>query len=202
MQSRPFRAIDGYRKPAASRNRRAHAHLAFLTLALSLLCAGCSLTMNIPGFGDTEEETTASVTPAQASTFAIPLDEEDWRRANAALSLAVDPQGAGLPVNWDNPASKKHGRFEPTGGLSLVGNTVCRPFRALIIQKPNEKLAAREVMHEGQACRTGPGEWAMRDVKPLGQVAGGKDNELKLPKASPAILQGAPPPVSTPARRD
>lgn len=200
MESRPVQAHDGYRKPPALRNRRARAHLAFLSLALALLSSGCALTMNIPGFGGAEEETTASVTPVQVTTFAIPLDDEDWRRANAALSLAVDPQGAGLPVNWDNPASKKHGRFEPTGGLAVVGNTVCRPFRALVAQKPHERLAAREVAHEGQACRTGPGEWAMRDVKPLGQIASNTDSEQKLPKASPAMLQGTSPAPATTRR--
>ncbi len=199
MESRPVRAIDGYRKPTASRNRRARAQLAFLSLALALLSSGCSLTMNIPGFGDTEDETTGSISPPQSATFAIPLDDEDWRRANAALSLAVDPQGAGLPVNWDNPASKRHGRFEPTGGLAVVGNTVCRPFRAMVMQKPHEKIVAREVTHEGQACRTGPSEWAMRDVKPVGQFASSREQELKLPKATPAMLQAMPP---APPRRD
>ncbi len=193
MESRPVRAIDGYRKPTASRNRRARAQLAFLSLALALLSSACSLTMNIPGFGGAEEETTASIAPAQSAIFAIPLDDEDWRRANAALSLAVDPQGAGLPVNWDNPASRRSGRFEPTGALALVGHTVCRPFRALVMQKAHEKIAAREVTHEGQACRTGPSEWAMRDVKPLGHLASSRDQEFKLPKASPAMLQATPP---------
>jgi hypothetical protein len=202
VESRPVRAIDGYRKPTASRNRRARAQLAFLSLALALLSAGCSLTMNIPGFGGAEEETTASVSPPHASAFAIPLDEEDWRRANAALSLAVDPQGAGLPVSWDNPASRRHGLFEPAGGLAVVGNTVCRPFRALVVQKQHEKIVPREVAHEGQACRTGPGQWAMRDVKPLGQLASAREADFGLPKASPAMFQANPvaPPRAAPRR--
>ncbi len=201
MGSRPVRAIDGYRKPAASRNRRARAQLAFLWLALAMMSSACSLTMNIPGFGGDEEETTAGIAPAHVSVFAIPLDEEDWRRANAALSLAVDPQGAGLPVNWDNPASKRHGRFEPAGSLAVVGNTVCRPFRALVVQKPLDKIASREVTHEGQACRTGPGEWAMRDMKPSGQVAGAKEADFKLPKAIPAMWQASPAAATPPAAR-
>lgn len=185
------------------RNRRARAQRAFLALALSMLASGCALTWNIPGFGE-EDETTASITPVRTATFAIPLDDEDWRRANAALSLAVDPQGAGLPVNWDNPASKRQGRFEPTGALALVGNTVCRPFRALVVQKPDLRSIAREVSHEGQACRVGPSEWAMRDVKPLGQTAHVRDVDQALPKASPAMLQGlaTPPAVPVSPRRE
>lgn len=199
MQLRSVRAHDGYRKPTASRNRRARAQRAFLALALALLTSGCALTMSIPGFGGADDETTASINTTPVAAFAIPLDEEDWRRASAALTLAVDPQGAGLPVNWDNPASKKHGRFEPTGGLAVIGNTICRPFRAFVAQKPHEKLAAREVMHQGQACRTGPGEWAMRDVKPSGQVARAEDAEQKLPKAGSSMLPGA---SAAPQRRE
>jgi surface antigen len=199
VQLRPVRAQDGYRKPTASRNRRARAQRAFLALALALLTTGCALTMSIPGFGGADDETTASINPTPVAVFAIPLDDEDWRRANAALTLAVDPQGAGLPVNWDNPASKKHGRFEPTGGLAVIGNTVCRPFRALVAQKPHDKLAAREVTHQGQACRTGPGEWAMRDVKPSGQATAERDTEQKLPKASPSMLPSA---SAVPQRRE
>lgn len=184
MLSRSGRFVEGYRKAAALRNRRARAQFAFLSLALALLSSGCSLTMNLTGFSS-DEETTASVTP-QVSVFPAPLDEEDWRRVNAALSLAVDPQGAGLPVNWDNPASKRRGSFEQSGALAVVGHTICRPFKAKIVD------GLKESQHIGQACRTGPGEWAMRDVKPAGAVAIAKEAEQKLPKAVPAMLQSPP----------
>jgi surface antigen len=182
--SRPGWVVEGYRKEAASRNRRARAQFAFLSLAIALLASGCSLTMNLTGFSG-EEETTASLAP-QASVFPVPLDDEDWRRVNAALALAVDPQGAGLPVNWDNPSSKKRGSFEQSGTLAIVGHTLCRPFKAKLVD------GLKESLHVGQACRTGPGEWAMRDVKPAGMVASGKDGDQKLPPAVPAILHSPP----------
>jgi len=185
--SRPGRVVEGYRKGAQSRNRRARAQFAFLSLAIALLASGCSLTMNLTGFSG-EEETTASIAP-QTSVFPVPLDDEDWRRVNAALALAVDPQGAGLPVNWDNPASKKRGSFEQSGALALVGHTLCRPFKAKLVD------GLKESQHIGQACRMGPGEWAMRDVKPAGLVASSGEASQKLPPAVPAILQ-------TPPRRD
>lgn len=184
MPSRPGWVVEGYRKGAASRNRRARAQFAFLSLAIALMASGCSLTMNLTGFSG-EEETTASVTP-QASVFPVPLDDEDWRRVNAALALAVDPQGAGLPVNWDNPSSKKRGSFEQSGTIAIVGHTLCRPFKAKLVD------GVKESQHVGQACRTGPGEWAMRDVKPAGMVASGKEGDHKLPPAVPAILHSPP----------
>lgn len=140
--------------------------------------------MNLAGFSS-EEETTASVAP-QASVFPVPLDDEDWRRVNAALALAVDPQGAGLPVNWDNPSSKKRGSFEQSGAIAIVGHTLCRPFKARLVD------GAKESQHVGQACRTGPGEWAMREVKPAGLVASFREADQKLPAAVPAMLQSPP----------
>lgn len=187
MLSRPVWVVEGYRKGAASRNRRARAQFAFLSLAIALFSTGCSLTMNLAGFSS-EEETTASIAP-QTSVFPVPLDDEDWRRVNAALSLAVDPQGAGLPVNWDNPASKRRGSFEQSGTLAIVGHTICRPFKARIVD------GLKESQHVGQACRTGPSEWAMRDVKPAGAALATKESEHKIPPAVPAMLL-------TPQKRD
>lgn len=111
-----------------------------------------------------DPETTASV-PRAASPLDPSLDDEDWRRAQAALSLAVDPQGSGQPVNWDNPSSKRKGSFAAAGNMVLIDNTVCRPFTATIVQGA-AGAPPREIKHSGQACRIGPGEWAMRQVQP------------------------------------
>lgn len=121
---------------------------------------GCSLTMHLASFQN-DPETTATVQRAP-SPLDPSLDDEDWRRAQAALSLAVDPQGSGQPVNWDNPSTKRKGSFAAAGNLVLVENTVCRPFNATVVQMGS---APREVKHSGQACRVGPGEWAMRQIQ-------------------------------------
>jgi hypothetical protein len=110
-----------------------------------------------------DPETTASIS-RPVSPLDPSLDEEDWRRAQAALSLAVDPQGSGQLVNWDNPASKRKGTFSASGNLVLVENTICRPFTATITQGG---IVPRETRHQGQACRIGPGDWALRQVQPL-----------------------------------
>jgi surface antigen len=47
------------------------------------------------------------------SSLAGILDAEDWRRAKAALSTALDPQGNGSLVGWDNPDSGNKGSFTP-----------------------------------------------------------------------------------------
>jgi surface antigen len=154
-------AWTGYMIGGGFRNARPFAFMLGLVSSLPIALGGCSLTMHIASL-QTDPEATASIS-RPASPLDPSLDEEDWRRAQAALSLAVDPQGSGQPVNWDNPATRRKGSFAPAGNLVLVENTICRPFMATISQAGG---AAREIRHQGQACRVGPGEWAMRQIQP------------------------------------
>ena len=50
---------------------------------------------------------------ASPSPLSPELGEEDWRRAKAALAVALDPQGAGARVSWDNPDTDAEGRLHP-----------------------------------------------------------------------------------------
>ncbi|WP_246155660.1 RT0821/Lpp0805 family surface protein [Rhabdaerophilum calidifontis] len=132
--------------------------LAALLLGGPLL-GGCSLVMPLASFHQDAETTGSLASPAAALDPA--LDAEDWRRAQAALALAVDPQGPGQPVNWDNPATRRRGSFAPAGDLVLVEGQVCRPFVATL---GSSLPGTRETRRNGRACRTGPGEWALRSV--------------------------------------
>lgn len=124
---------------------------------------GCNLSFSLGSLMGTQEpEHVGSIARAPSPLDPL-LDAEDWRRAQAALSLAVDPQGLGLPVNWDNPGSKHSGSFAPAGNLTLTADTVCRPFRASIVYAP--KLP--EKRYTGKACRTGPGEWSLEGTPVL-----------------------------------
>jgi surface antigen len=177
-----------YSAAGAPRNRSAVA-LGFGWLLLAPMLGACSLTMHLAAFKE-EPETTASIAnPAAALDPA--LDQEDWRRAQAALSLAVDPQGSGQPVNWDNPSSKRRGSFMPAGDLVLSEGTVCRAFTATIVEtRPQPK----ETRRTGRACRIGPSEWALRtptEVQPASLAAtAGK------PAPAPFALTPGTPPAS------
>lgn len=184
-------APKGYKAAFASSNRLAALARVVLICGAGMAASGCSLTMHLNSFQD-EVETTASITPRTPTRLDPALDDEDWRRAQAALSLAVDPQGPGLPVNWDNPATKRKGTFTPSGDMKLVQDTICRPFTATL-QQPGGK----DSRQTGQACRVGPGEWAMRlDAQPSMPAAPGKkDGEKKdgvgqpLPLPTTSTLQ-------------
>ncbi len=92
------------------------------------------------------------------------LDVEDWRRARAALATALDPQGNGATVAWDNPQSGRKGAFIPVAAPYPVDGQVCRAFIAKI-----EGAEARESV-QGSACRTGgTDDWNVQDVRPFRQ---------------------------------
>jgi surface antigen len=135
-----------------------------------LTLPACSLTLPFQDRGaalQADPEVTGSITPRppartviEASPFSPSLDEEDMRRQRAALSTALDPQGNGGLVRWDNPDSGAKGTFAPIGNAFLVQHDICRVFVTSVLEK------AREDWFQGTACRVMPGEWRMRDVKP------------------------------------
>ena len=190
-------SADRYNARTRLRNRFGMIGMQIVIMGLALSSAGCSLTMHLASL-QADPETTATATVQRAASPLDPsLDEEDWRRAQSALNLAVDPQGSGQPVNWDNPTTKRKGSFAPAGNLVLVENTVCRPFTATLVQAGSGQAALRESRHTGQACRVGPGEWALRQTQPAettakikaGGLNAGKDLDQPLPLPTTSILE-------------
>lgn len=126
-----------------------------LVLAAALV-SGCSIAIPLPGLiGGDDEDITGSIAPADTRPFAPELDREDWRRARAALATALDPQGNGERVAWDNPQSGRHGDVRPAGLAAREEDRLCRLFEA--------QAAGREGSYriEGRACRSKAGEWAI-----------------------------------------
>jgi hypothetical protein len=118
---------------------------------------GCSTAVPLPSF-ISREDVTGSI-PSPPSPLSPALDAEDWRRARSALAVALDPQGNGAPVSWDNPASGAKGVFKPTGNAYVQDGRVCRSFDADI----GGKVPARQV--QGLGCRDKEGDWSVGQVK-------------------------------------
>jgi surface antigen len=142
-----------------------------IILGLSHLGGACSITWPMFSQGGARQadvvQTTASI-PASATRHNLPslsdhLGPEDTRRASGAMALALDPQGNGSPVGWDNGESKSGGRFTPVGGPFLKDDEICRAFLTQI-STPMDKHA-----FQGTACRPSGGEWAIRDLNPWKQ---------------------------------
>ena len=106
-----------------------------------------------------EPSTTSSVKPRAISPLSPDLGEEDWRRAKAALAVALDPQGSGAQVSWDNPDTTLKGTVTPSGQPFVKNDEICRAFLATIAGQGNSSSV------QGTACRPSGGEWTVQDVK-------------------------------------
>jgi hypothetical protein len=107
----------------------------------------------------------ASSSPASLSHEAPPIpapSAQDWPIARLALASALDPQGAGAMVSWENPASGARGAITPVGAIYVADGQTCRAFLADI----GGKAPARRV--QGRGCRDANGQWVVSDLKPFG----------------------------------
>lgn len=169
------------RRPAAStktaplRVGSLAARLAALNLSVCAIgLGGCSISlpmMSSDSKANVDYAPTGSIAKAsapvatpQVAPLSRKLDVEDWRRARAALATALDPQGNGATVAWDNPQSGRKGSFIPVAAPYPVDGQVCRAFIAKI-----DAPDSREVV-QGSACRVGgTDDWDVRDLKPFQQ---------------------------------
>ncbi len=164
-------------------NTRRYRSDAFLSEAIKILAVGmialsagaCSFSFGVAGMDEEEPKTTGSVVSAAATALSPDLNEEDWRRAKAALAVALDPQGPGTQVSWDNPDTNMKGTFTPTGAPFVKNDEVCRAFTAHLSGPSQASL-------QGTACRPSGDEWAIKDLKPA--KADSKETSSKTVKVS------------------
>jgi surface antigen len=136
---------------------------AFAAVAACAL-SGCSIAIPMSGsssamWGGASDDVTGSISKP-TPRLSRKLDAEDLRRATAAMNTALDPQGSGASVNWDNPQTGAKGSFTPMGQAYPLDGKICRAFLASIVaDETQEKL-------EGSACREKTAEWALVGVKP------------------------------------
>ncbi|QBR72755.1 hypothetical protein CU048_07845 [Beijerinckiaceae bacterium] len=107
------------------------------------------------------EDTTGAIPKSPLATL---LDAEDWRRAKAALSTALDPQGNGALVTWENPDSGHKGSFRPVGKAYPSESGICRVFLAEIDRKSDPKSI------QGTACADKQGQWTIAESKPWKKI--------------------------------
>ena len=133
-----------------------------LGLYLGVLLTGCSqpllLFRGTPEPVAAAEPVTTGSIEARPKTFGSDLNGEDWRRAQGALVLALDPQGNGRPVKWDNPDSGMHGSVNPTGLPFVADDQICRNFLASVIGMEKSRFV------RGTGCKPSGGEWTLKRV--------------------------------------
>jgi surface antigen len=133
----------------------------FAAVLAAASCGACSMTFPMSSLVSEEPATTQSVAPRITSPLSPELGEEDWRRAKAAMAVALDPQGSGTQVSWDNPDTAMRGTFTPVGQPFVNSDEICRAFLATVVGQ------ASTASLQGTACRPSGEEWAIKDVKPF-----------------------------------
>lgn len=106
-----------------------------------------------------DEPTVTGSISRRPTSFGSDLGEEDWRRAYAALSVALDPQGNGKPVKWDNPESSLRGSINPTGLPYVAHDLICRDFLASVIAPGRNRFV------RGTGCKPSGGEWELKRIR-------------------------------------
>lgn len=149
------RATDLVRSPVPdNRTRRPARRVALLSAlaAWAASAAGCAVSVPLSGLQGADaptgsvDRTTALLSPA--------LDREDLRRAKAAMAVALDPQGNGARVGWQNPQTGAHGGFAAQGSPFADRDRVCRRFSGEVVP-----AGGAERRLSGSACRDGDGSW-------------------------------------------
>ncbi len=144
----------------------------FSISAVTLCLGGCSWTFlpetasSHKGFNILEDDIqTGSINSSNGETARLKplkdLNEEDWRRAHAALAVALDPHGSKDRVVWDNPETKLKGNFVSEGPPFVKNDEVCRAFKTTISSHEETRNL------QGSACKPSGGEWTIRDIKPV-----------------------------------
>lgn len=143
----------------------------FLAVSAVAFClSGCSWTFlpetasSNKGFNILEDDIqTGSIAPQDGNMGRLKvlkdLNEEDWRRAHAALAVALDPHGSKDRVVWDNPDTKLKGSFLSEGPPFVKNDEVCRDFKTIVSSQEETKNL------QGSACKPSGGEWTIRDIK-------------------------------------
>lgn len=106
------------------------------------------------------EPTSTGSIERRPAVFGNDLGAEDWRRAHAAITVALDPQGNGRPVKWDNPETTFRGAVNPTGLPYVSGDRICRDFLASVITPLRSRFL------RGTGCKLSGDEWELRRVRP------------------------------------
>ena len=146
-----------------SRERTSRALVRTAVLCLVLMTGGC-MTGGPMASLMTDEDVTGSIRAPAPGLSASPLpllSPEDWSQASKALASALEPQGAGAAVVWENSVSGARGTITPVGLVYGADGQTCRAFLA---EMEGRALAQRL---QGRGCRTGDGPWVVSDLKPF-----------------------------------
>lgn len=132
--------------------------MGFAALIVGPTLGGCSMSFPMSSLLPGSDDITGSLPKVP---FGSLLDEEDRRREKAALATALDPQGDGSTVHWENAKSGSKGFLTAAGHAYPFDSKICRAFLAELTRDDEKRTA------QGTACAVAAGEWEVKDTRPF-----------------------------------
>jgi hypothetical protein len=80
------------------------------------------------------------------------------------IATALDPQGDGSTIHWENPKTSHEGSITPVGHAYTADGQVCRAFIGDLVHDKGHRTV------QGTACTIAAGQWAAKDMKPFKKV--------------------------------
>ena len=75
------------------------------------------------------------------------------------MAVALDPQGNGKPVKWDNPDTGLRGIVNPTALPFVQNDEICRPFLASVVAPGGSRFL------RGTGWRPSGGAWELKSIR-------------------------------------
>jgi surface antigen len=128
--------------------------------------AGCSYALESMSAKPELEAKPAALTSPPANdrterTAAAEPEEADLAYARAAATDLLSRGAKPNSVPWENPQTGVSGNITPLAATHSEGGQPCRDFLASYVRGSSQSWL------QGSACRTAPGEWEVRSLKPL-----------------------------------
>ena len=87
--------------------------------------------------------------------------DRDLAYAKAAAQEVLRNGEKDASLDWENPATGARGTVTPIASAYVQDGQTCRDFLASYVTK------SAQAWLQGSACRTGRGEWQVKNLKPI-----------------------------------
>jgi surface antigen len=138
--------------------------LGAFSVVLALAAGGCSFSYQLDSLfaqrGERKADQTASLGPGRPKNATDALAQADWVFARAAVTEVLNRDGNHVSAPWENPGTGARGTVTPLASAYTQEGTTCRDFLASYVKNGSESWL------EGSACRSGRGNWEVRDLRP------------------------------------
>jgi surface antigen len=135
--------------------RQRVAATSIIAVVLAFGSAGCSYQL-----GSLKNRGEIELKSSKVSESASLPSDADLALARAAASEMLDKGGKTASMPWENPRTGARGTVTPVASAYTQDGATCHDFLASYVRDRSTSWL------QGEACRTKPGQWEVRTLKP------------------------------------